>query len=509
MKQYKMFELTLAGPEPQGSWTQVDVSAVFTCGETSVHVKGFYDGNGTYKVRFLPRQTGLWKWEVSGVVSASGEEECVADAAYHGLVKTERTHFVHEDGAKYLPFGTTVYALTHQPDDLVEQTMATLKEAPFNKVRMCVFPKHYDLIKNEPPCHPFALVDGKPDVHQPDIHCWNRFEGYLDQLEELGIQVDLILFHPYDRWDYSTMSMEENLVYLDYVLRRLAARPNIWWSLANEFDLMTARNEEDWYAIEEYIAANDVYGHLLSNHNCTYLYDFNRENVTHCCVQTPWVERATTWLREYGKPFMYDEMCYEGNLSFNWGNISGREMTHRFWAVCTAGAYGTHGETFMSDEGIIWWATGGVLVGESIERIRFLKDLLYSLPGVLGPIPQHGGMAALAKATSEQLEMVKKMYPGLINMIQGMRRMEPALRAAMENKDATIKGCCGQDVFLTYYGHTCPYQGILELPQEGKYNVEVIDAWNMTRTVVQTGVNGKVEIPLPSRECMAILAIRE
>ena len=51
------------------------------------------------------------------------------------------------------------------------------------------------------------------------------------------------------------------------LLRRLSAYPFIWWSLANEYDLMFNRTMEDWYEIEEFVAANDCYGHLLSNHN--------------------------------------------------------------------------------------------------------------------------------------------------------------------------------------------------------------------------------------------------
>ncbi len=34
-------------------------------------------------------------------------------------------------------------------------TLATLAAAPFNKLRMCVFPKHYDYNHNEPEHHPF------------------------------------------------------------------------------------------------------------------------------------------------------------------------------------------------------------------------------------------------------------------------------------------------------------------------------------------------------------------
>lgn len=84
-------------------------------------------------------------------------------------------------------------------------------------------------------------------------------------MQEMGIQSDLILFHPYDNWGFSRLSMEENLVYLDYLLRRFSAIPSMWWSMANEYDLCMSKTMDDWHVIEEFIANNDPYHHLLSN----------------------------------------------------------------------------------------------------------------------------------------------------------------------------------------------------------------------------------------------------
>ena len=507
MKQYRMFELTFSGAVLEDNWSQVDVTAVFSCGEESIALKGFYDGDGLYKVRFLPHTAGLWKWKVSGAVTASGEELCEANPEAHGIVKAEDTYFVHEDGTKYLPFGTTVYALTHQQDEIVEQTFATLAEAPFNKVRMCVFPKHYDLVQGEPPYHPYHMTEnGKPDVRKPNIEFWHRFEGHLDRLEELGIQVDLILFHPYDCWGYSSMSQEDNLVYLDTVIRRLAARPNIWWSLANEYDLMTGWNLENWYEIEEFVARNDPYGHLLSNHNCTAAYDFTRQNITHACLQTRWIENAGNWIRQYGKPVVYDEISYEGNLTFMWGNISGLEMTHRFWTICANGAYATHGDTFMDENNIIWWACGGKLKGVSAPRIGFLKDILYSLPGALEPWPRKF-IGDLVQFTDEELEEKAKKFPGMAVMVRGLKRMDPGMLHTLINSEIIASGHCGEDAYLTYYGRFCPYQGEMHLPKDKTYRVEVIDTWNMTREVVLENASGYTEVPLPSKEYVAVLAV--
>ena len=49
----------------------------------------------------------------------------------------------------------------------------------------------------------------------------------------MGIEADLILFNPYDRWGFARMGMENNLEYLKYVIARLASYKDVWWALAN------------------------------------------------------------------------------------------------------------------------------------------------------------------------------------------------------------------------------------------------------------------------------------
>ena len=171
MKQYEMLELVFHGEALTDNWAQIDLTAEFTCGDTVKTVKGFYDGEGRYIVRFLPETAGEWHWKVTGAVNAKGTEICEAAENAHGLVKAVDTHFEYEDGTLFVPFGTTVYALAHQEDALVEQTLASLKAAPFNKVRMCVFPKHYDYNHNEPPYYAFekkaAVQFGRRRCFQP------------------------------------------------------------------------------------------------------------------------------------------------------------------------------------------------------------------------------------------------------------------------------------------------------------------------------------------------------
>lgn len=503
MRQYEMFELTFQGEEPQDSWVKADLHAVFQCGTERRTVKGFYAGNGTYKVRFLPEQTGMYEWRTTGLIEAAGTEECIpASDGRHGMVRTKGMHFAYEDGTKYLPFGTTIYALAHQTESLIAQTYETLKESPFNKVRHCIFPKHYLYNSNEPELFPFGKNEqGKWDVDRPCMKFWDHFEDIVVRLGEMGIETDLILFHSYDRWGFSLLSMEEWKTYLDYVIRRLSAYPFIWWSLANEYDLLFNRTMEDWYEIEEYVAAEDPYGHLLSNHNCVDFYDFARPEVTHCSIQSSGLYKAAEWREKYKKPLIYDECCYEGNIFMPWGNISAFEMVNRFWCGVSCGAYVTHGETYLSEDDVLWWAKGGVLKGESVSRIAFLKEIIDSLPGYLEPWKEPSDISMA------DVNMTAALFDEKGERFMNLILSAPAdIREIGARNETRYFGHCKEDVFLKYFGRQRVAKTEIMLPENRAYRIEVIDVWEMTRTVIAEGASGKTELNLPGKEGIAVLA---
>jgi hypothetical protein len=59
--------------------------------------------------------------------------------------------------------------------------------------------------------------------------------------------------------------------------------------------------------------------------------------VTHASIQTRALTEIPRYLREYGKPVVIDECCYEGDLPHIWGSISGQEMVRRFWRCYVGG----------------------------------------------------------------------------------------------------------------------------------------------------------------------------
>jgi len=492
VEKWGVFEVTVPGPAGRNPFFDYQLKGVFRGKNEEVEVDGFYDGDGLYKVRFMPSFAGDYSFKIYGnfIDKAFTGNFTVTPASggNHGPVRVANTyHFAYEDGTPYYPIGTTCYAWTHQKPELQEKTLATLKKSVFNKIRFCIFPKHYIYNFNEPQTYPYEgtpcdssklTVENFMDTAVRQGNAWDfkRFnprhfqllEQRIEDLMTLGIEADLIVMHPYDRWGFSSMSPEEDDLYWKYVIARFAAYRNVWWSLANEYDLMEKKTLRDWERYAAILCAKDPYNHLRSIHNCISLYDFSRPWVTHCSIQRvdPYksAELVSEWRERYKKPVVLDEICYEGNIEHGWGNISGQELVRRFWEATCRGGYATHGETFLHPEDILWWSHGGELHGESPERLRFLYRILRETPG-------HG----------------LKQHSLSWDSVTGVPE-SPAHQGAH---------------YLDYYGFYRPGFRRFYFDDTTKYQVEVVDTWNMT--ITDAGIHqGRFTIELPGREYMAI-----
>ncbi|MFZ1770761.1 MAG: DUF5060 domain-containing protein [Caldilinea sp.] len=487
IEQWGIFELALDGSAAGNPFQDVQLVAHFAYKHRTVAVDGFYDGDGVYCVRFMPDVQGEWRYRTQSNLDAldgvEGSFTCMAPGAgNHGPVRVANTyHFAYADGTPYKQIGTTCYVWNLQGTELEAQTLATLAQAPFNKIRFCVFPKHYRYNENEPEHYPFpCLAQGSSawtGSYQVDIKEGWRFDferfvpAYFQHLEdcvaklcELGIEADIILFHPYDRWGFATMRAEQDDRYLRYVVARLAAYRNVWWSMANEYDLMPHKSMADWDRFFRVVQESDPYQHLRSIHNCREFYDHSKPWVTHQSIQRPDPGQAALWRSQVKKPVVVDECCYEGDIPNGWGNISAREMVHRFWQGTAAGGYVGHGETYLHPDAILWWSKGGVLHGKSAPRLAFLRELLEAgPPSGLDPIG------------------------GVVNALL----------------------CAGKThaYYLIYTGVAQPALLEVTLPEGEQYRAEVIDVWNMTVTPGDL-YSGRVEISMPGKAYHALVLRR-
>lgn len=460
-------EIVFTGPSHGNPFVDVDLTAEFRLGQTVLQVGGFYDGEGRYMLRFLPPEAGRWTFTTRSTARSLDEisgELVVSDSANPGPVRvSEKFGFAHSSGAPFAPFGTTAYAWTHQPGVLQEETLRALGGAPFNKLRMCLFPKSFVYNSNEPDHFVFPRKEEGWDTSRFDLNYFAQLERRIEDLERLGIQADLILFHPYDRWGFDNLGRAVDDRYVSYVVRRLAAFPNVWWSLANEYELITTKRRADWDRIARIITGEDHAAHLLSIHNWQELFDYSADWATHASIQSGDREigkKVDEWRLRWGKPIIIDEFGYEGDLDQSWGDLTAEDVVERFWTATIRGGYLTHGETFHDDDDQVFWSKGGTLAGGSPQRISFLRKIVSESPtGRLDPLPAAG--------------------------------------------DIPAAGAWGKYVVI-YFGPKRPrFRDIPILPGM-TVRAEIIDTWNMTIEEVPGVHEGHVRLELPSRPYIAV-----
>lgn len=498
MERWMRYEVTLAGSADGNPYVDVELTADFCNKATGevVTVRGFYDGEGTYKVRFMPCEVGEWSYTTHSnsaqLDAKSGTFTCVAPSGgNHGYVKAVGKHFTYADGSLYFPVGTTAYAWTHMARDIQSQALNSLRMAQFNKIRMCVFPKHYALCKEIPEMYPYVVIADRHlkqqsasadeakilgegggaktensgvtfDKRRFNPAFFRHLEHMIDSLDAIGCEADLILFHPYDKgfWGFDEMTMEENLLYLQYVEARLASFKNVWWSLSNEYDYVKAKTFHDWVELIRATQGNDPYGHLCSIHGSTATYfPYEKYGLTHTSIQdeAPVMKqgRASILRNVYNIPVVLDEVRYEGNFSARWGRMSGEEMLFDMWCGLTQGVYVTHGECYQRHEGdfdSIFWAKGGKWRGESWKRVPFMRSILADLP-------------------------------------------EPLQMSDVSRDEVT--STAGDGYYIIYFGEAVQDEWLISLPAKNagypkakagqRFSVEIIDTWDMTITPWEGG----------------------
>lgn len=176
-------------------------------GASSVLVRGFYDGEGLWRARFMPPTVGAWTYRtrcatVSALDGKSGSFTVAAAAATnHGPVRVREnsTTFAHADGTPFHAVGTTIYGLaggvwgsnTGNVNKTAE-SLATLATSPFNKVRMMAFPVD-SVARGGATYLPYELTKNSSGATETDrtrfnLAFWQRLDRTITSLLELDIQ---------------------------------------------------------------------------------------------------------------------------------------------------------------------------------------------------------------------------------------------------------------------------------------------------------------------------------
>lgn len=471
VERWGLHELVFDGPQTGNPFVDVELAAIFKGAGRTIRVPGFYDGKGVYRIRFSPPETGIWSWETESsateLAHKRGRFECVAPApGNHGPVRVSADgyHFTHADGTPFRQIGTTCYAWALQSDAKCNQTLDTLKSTPFNKMRMLVTPNVPSVATN-----PFVRTGPGPrdwDATRFDPDYFRRYEDRIVRLGRLGIQADIILFHPYDEArGYNDMKRADDERYVRYCVARWGAYAHVWWAMGNEYDAVKTKTMADWDHLFQVLVAADPHDRLRSIHQINTYYDHRKPWITHASVQNGAAVldpvRASLHRDFALKPVIFDEVVYEGNSDKRWGQLSGEQMVERFWWGLIGGTYVGHSETIEPNRNadFSWLGQGGVLKGTSAPRLAFLKKIMEDGPaGGIDPIQHWWNYNIAGQPNEYYLKYFGADTPTKWDVVLHARRADP-------------KHSFRADIIDTWNMTVTPVDGVFRMEQSGDYDM--------------------------------------
>jgi uncharacterized protein DUF5060/uncharacterized protein DUF4038 len=367
---WSVAELTLnASGRYANPYTEVEVSATFSGpGGIVKTVPGFWDGEGTWRIRFAPTREGTWTWSTassdSGLDGKSGSIECVAPApGNHGFLRRDARYpstFVWDDGTRFFMWGQTYYEIVRQAraGPGWRKAIDHVKALGLTKVRTLLYPWPAEPFMNRyPDSQPFQEPRRAADRDVLDLRHWQALDDVIRHLDASGLVADLILFADSPR-NFGTEAQDHR--HARYALARFAAFRNVVWTLANEwnytkkprsyFDTLGSivRDDDPWMSDGPNLRP-------LSIHQQTRIdFEFFGSSwPVHAVIQygvrneryangDEWGNASIVANLGHGMPVVNDEYGYVGE------SVPGVTFTraqHRSaaWGIATAGGFGSAG----------------------------------------------------------------------------------------------------------------------------------------------------------------------
>jgi hypothetical protein len=372
---WNVHEITLtASREYKNPYLEAAVEATFTGPHNAKkRVKGFWDGDRVFKIRFTPDIEGRWSYRTSsadpGLNGKDGTLNCVpAEKSNHGFVRRDpqySRYFVYDDGSRYFMLGTTYYEIISNAlqGTKYKESIDNLVKYGINKIRFRMNIKTCNNADNPYPCSsPYGRTHDEINIAH-----MKAADRVLDYMKERGIVADFLIFDSKDSF-YGTNAQDER--YLRYILSRYAAYNNVIWCLSNEWQVVKVKDRKFWNNMGWIVRKEDQWltnGPLLRplsihpyggrTQGDTFAY-YNEQWPIHAILQAgrtvPGDLVAHLVLDDtasYDLPVINDEYGYMGDWLGKWKEYTPELHRHSMWGVYIGGGHGSTGDKFSYSDG--------------------------------------------------------------------------------------------------------------------------------------------------------------
>ncbi|MGH2354871.1 MAG: DUF5060 domain-containing protein [Chloroflexota bacterium] len=347
----------------------VDLRALLTGPDgRSTAVPGFYDGDGTWKVRVCPDAEGTWRYATQSsdpeLDGQRGELVCLPNEnpRVHGALQVDAAHpyhFVYQDGERPFVLGyeaNWLWALGFGEGGAMRlhRFAERIARFGFNHVfvnayahdtRWCAGHTSADDY-GPPPLYAWEGSNDAPDHRRLNVAYWQNFDAMMHALFANGLTAHLYLkvYNKLVNWP-ERRSLGDDL-FFKYVVARYQGFSNVVWSFSKE-----SKNEPDKRYLENrlsLIKAHDGYRRLVTTHDDD-LFDDDPRYAGKTDFVTDQCHRNLGFTlidqrRRRAAPVLNEEFAYEcgpGGLDDKTYGRSNTAEDHvlRSWEVVLSGGY--------------------------------------------------------------------------------------------------------------------------------------------------------------------------
>ena len=346
-------------------------------GGAQLKLPGFFDENGTWKIRGSVPQPGPWHITTHSDLSDLNNQQvdfvCVPkpDRDIHGGLRVDPNHPHHllfEDGTHCFLMGYEcdwLWALDLGRTDLstLNPFLDKLRASGFNCIILNAFAYDTTWRKGNtapddfgpPAMFAWEGSNQKPDHSRFNLDYWRHYDRMIDAMYRRGI-IAHILIKVYNKMvNWPANGSADDDLYFRWLIARYSAYPNIHWDLSKE-----ANNEKDLaYKLDrlKFIRDNDPYRRALTVHDDRKTYDDGKYNdlLDYRSDQqhSKWHETELAHRRQHEWPVVNVELGYEhgplGLADKTYQVVQPpEEVCRRAWEVCMAGGYATYYYTYTA-----------------------------------------------------------------------------------------------------------------------------------------------------------------
>jgi hypothetical protein len=245
---------------------------------------GFFDGEGTWKVRVAPTAPGKWSLVTkSELPELTGHKAAFtgvnnSNPKNHGVLRVDREHphhFIFADGTRFFMQAYAydwLWALDMDKPGVptIEKTLDLIASHGFNYISVNSFAFDTDWRKGNtgaddfgpPAMFPWAGSNAAPDHARMNLAYWRHYDRMMTAMLDRGLQAHLYIKVYNKAVNWPARGSAEERLFFRWLVARYAAYPNLIWDFSKE-----AHNEkdiaykQDWL---KWLRENDPYHHLIT-----------------------------------------------------------------------------------------------------------------------------------------------------------------------------------------------------------------------------------------------------